>query len=174
MKNPKEVGAIAPSSKSLTREIIESIDFKTSKNIVELGPGLGTFTQAILEKAKPDTRLFCFEVNKKFCDYLGKNIIDKRLLIINYGAEKISSNLKKFKIQEVECVVSGLPFLDFSDSKKIKILEEIKNSLSAKGKFILFQYTSKLDKLLRLYFRVVDKKFVLANLPPAFVYICEN
>ena len=60
IKKPKETGAVAPSSKSLTKEIIKNIDFKSSRNIVELGPGLGTFTKAILKRANLTTKLFCF------------------------------------------------------------------------------------------------------------------
>ena len=66
MKKPKEIGAIAPSSKFLTNEIIKSIDFSNSDCIVELGPGLGTFTKPLLKKANPKTKLLCFEINKKF------------------------------------------------------------------------------------------------------------
>ncbi len=174
MKNPKEVGAVAPSSKFLTREIVNKIEFKKSNNIVELGPGLGTFTKAILKKAKPDTMLFCFEINKKFCAYLSKNIIDRRMMVLNAGADKISSNLDEFNIKEVDYIVSGLPFLNFSDTKKRRIFQEIKISLSDEGKFILYQYTNGLSKLLKSYFGKVDRKFVPLNIPPCFVYTCEK
>ena len=172
IKKPKEVGAIAPSSKFLTKEIMNHINFKTSNNIVELGPGLGTFTKAILKKSSPETRLFCFEINDKFCDYLEKNIIDDRLIIINDGAEKISKNIKKLKIKGVDYVISGLPFLNFSNLKKREILQEIRNSLHYKGKFVLFQYTNGLSNLLDSYFSKVDRIFVPLNMPPAFVYVC--
>ena len=172
IKNPKETGAVAPSSRFLTKEIIKNINFKTSKNIVEFGPGLGTFTKPILKKAKPSTRLLCFEVNKKFCIYLAKNIIDKRIIVIRAGAENIRSNLKKFGIKEADCVVSGLPFLNFPESQKRKILEEVKNSLSDNGRFVLFQYTKGFGRLLESYFSKVSRTFVPINIPPAFVYVC--
>jgi phospholipid N-methyltransferase len=171
MENPREVGAIAPSSRFLTKEIIRNVDFKTSKNIIELGPGLGTFTKEILKRAKPDANLFCFEVNKRFCDYLEKNITDKRLKIINAGAERISRNLKRIK---ADCVISGLPFLNFSDSKKKKILQEINNSLNGNGRFVLFQYTNGIGRLLSSYFKKVNRRFVPLNMPPSFVYVCEK
>ena len=174
IKKPKETGAVAPSSKFLTGEIIKNIDFKYSSNIVELGPGLGTFTKAILKKANPDAKLFCFEVNKKFCSHLNKNIIDERLVVINASAEKISHNLKKFNVKKADSIISGLPFLNFPESKKQAILQEIKNSLNDNGKFILFQYTNGLSNLLQSYFSKVGRKFVPLNIPFAFVYICEK
>src|SRR3989338_2976756 len=123
IKKPKEVGAVAPSSKFLTKEIIKNIDFKNSKNIIELGPGLGTFTKRILKKSKPNTKLFCFEVNKQFCSYLKKNVIDERLIVVNASAEKINNNLKIFNIQDVDFIISGLPLLNFPDAKKRAILD---------------------------------------------------
>ncbi|MBI2659294.1 methyltransferase domain-containing protein [Candidatus Woesearchaeota archaeon] len=172
IKKPKETGAVAPSSKFLTREIIKNIGFKEARNIIELGPGLGTFTKAILEKANPDSRLFCFEVNRKFCSHLNKNITDERLVVINASAEKISHSLKKFNVKKVDCVISGLPFLNFPEPKKQEILQEIKNSLSDNGKFILFQYTNGLSRLLESHFSKVDRKFIPLNIPFAFVYVC--
>lgn len=174
IKNPKEVGSVAPSSKFLTKEITKNINFKASKTIVELGPGLGTFTKAILKKSKQGTRLFCFEVNKKFCSHLENNIIDERMVLITAGAEKLSSNLKKFKIKEADCIVSGLPFLNFSEPKKMEILREVKNSLSDNGKFILFQYTNGLGRLLESHFSKVKRRFVPLNVPPSFIYVCEK
>ena len=174
LKNPKETGAIAPSSMFLTNEIVKNIKFEASKSIVELGPGLGTFTKAILKKASPDTRLFCLEVNEKFCSHLAKNITDKRVTIIRAGAEKLNNNLKKLKIGKADCIVSGLPFLNFPEPKKRRILQEVKNSLSNKGKFILFQYTNGLGKLLESYFSKVSRTFVPVNIPCAFVYVCEK
>jgi len=174
INNPKETGAVAPSSRFLTREIMKSIDFESSKNIVELGPGLGTFTKAILRNAAPDSRLFCFEVNEKFRSYLKKNIEDERLTIIGEGAENLGRNLKKFKIKDADCIVSGLPFKNFAEQKKRKIIKEVKSSLNPKGRFVLFQYTNGLRSMLESHFTKVSRTFVPLNIPPAFVYLCEN
>lgn len=174
VRNPKEVGAVVPSSKFLTRGIIKNIDFKNSKYIVEQGPGLGTMTKVILEKVNQNTNLFCFEVNKKFCNYLSKNIKDKRLRVVRVSAEKMNVYLQKFNIPKVDCVISGIPFSYFPKKKKEKIIQEIKNSLNDKGRFILYQYTNGLLRLLEAHFAKVEMKFVPLNIPPCFVYICEK
>ena len=174
LENPKGIGAIVPSSKYLTKEIIKKIDFKNSKNIVELGPGLGTFTKAILEKASDDSRIICFEVNKKFCDHIIKKFADERLIVINIGADKIRKNLKNFGIKKADCIVSGLPFRNFSKVKQKKILTEVKKAMNPKSRFILFQYTNGIRKTLYSYFNEVSRVFVPINIPPAFVFTCEN
>ena len=174
LKSPKQTGSIAQSSKFLTNEIIKNVEFKKSKYIVELGPGLGTFTKHMLEKANPDAKVICFEINKKFCNYLTKNFDDKRLVVINAGADEIRSNLEKFNIKKADCIISGLPFRNFSNTEKKRILKEVKNSLSPDGRFILFQYTNGLVRLLGSYFSKVERKFVALNMPPSFVYVCEK
>ena len=173
IKDPTQVGAIAPSSRFLTREIIKNIDFSSSKNIVELGPGLGTFTKAILRKANTDARLVCFEVNASFRGYLAKNLADKRMHVTSESAEKLSSTLKKLKIK-ANCIVSGLPFKNFPLQKRKKILGEIRDSLGKNARFILLQYTNDLRPLLDSYFKKVSRSFVPLNMPPAFVFVCEN
>ena len=174
VRNPKEVGAVVPSSKFLTNEIIKNIDFEKSKYIVEQGPGLGTMTKLILKKVNQNTTLFCFEVNKKFCNYLSKNIHDKRVKIIRASAEEMSVALRKFDISKVDCIISGIPFSYFPKKKKEKIIQEIKNSLNDNGRFILYQYTNGLSRMLESYFNKVDRKFVAFNVPPSFVYVCEK
>ncbi|MBI1935562.1 methyltransferase [Candidatus Woesearchaeota archaeon] len=172
IKKPREVGALAPSSKYLTREILKWIDFKNSKTIVELGPGLGTFTKPILKKARPDTKLVCFEVNKEFCHHISNTINDKRLVIVNAGAEEICSNLKKLSIGDADCIISGLPFRAFTEPTRRKILQEARNVLGKQGRFILFQYTNGIGDLLDSYFDSVGRTFVPLNVPPSFVYVC--
>lgn len=174
LKYPKETGSAIPSSKFLTREIIRGIDFKNSNCIVELGPGLGTFTKPILRKSKPDAKLICFEINKKFCNYLESRINDRRLVLINAGAENISKNLGRLGIKNADCIVSGLPFRNFTDAKKRRILMEASKSLRKGGRFVLFQYTNGLADMLESYFHTVERRFVPLNIPPSFVYICEK
>ena len=174
LKYPKETGSAIPSSKFLTREIIKNIDFKNSYCIVELGPGLGTFTKPILRRSKLEAKLICFEINKKFCNYLDAKINDNRLVLINEGAENIKRNLGRLGIKTADCIVSGLPFRNFTDAKKRRILMEVSKSLKKGGRFVLFQYTNGLADMLGSYFQKVERKFVPLNMPPSFVYICEK
>lgn len=174
IRNPREVGAVAQSSKFLTREIIRNIEPEKPQNIVELGAGLGAFTEAILRKAGPGSKVFCFEINKRFCRHISENLADERLMVINAGAEKLNWKLRRLNAGKADCIISGLPFLNFSESKKRKILMEVQNSLSDKGIFVLFQYTNGLGRLLHSNFNKVKRKIVPLNIPPAFVYVCEK
>ena len=112
------------------------------------------------------------EVNEKFCNHLSSNIKDHRLIVIHSGAENIQKELKKLKLKNADCIISGLPFKNFSEDKRKKILDQVKMSMKRNGKFILFQYTNGIEPQLESSFSKVDRKFVPINLPPAFVYAC--
>ena len=174
LKNPKQVGSIAPSSRFLAREMLKSANLENAKNIIELGPGSGAFTKGILSKMNDNSRLLCFEVNKEFCSHLRKTIKDSRISLVNSRAEDMKKEMEKIGMKKADCIISGLPFRNFSKEKRNEILNEVKSSLSKDGKFVLFQYTNAMDDDLRSNFGNVEKKFILLNVPPAFVYRCVN
>ncbi len=174
VKYPKEIGSIVPSSKFLINEVLKNIDFENAGHIAEYGPGTGCITTEMLKRARKDAKILCFEINKKFCRYLKKNIKDQRLIIINDSAENIKKYLKKFGIQKIDYVVSGLPFSALPNSKKNAIIKETKNTLKYKGKFVIYQFLNNFKKYLYYYFSDISTKFVPLNIPPCFVYICEK
>ena len=94
--------------------------------------------------------------------------------MINAGAHSIRKELKKIQIKKADCIISGLPFKNFSEIKRKKTLVEVKNALNENGRFIIFQYTNSLSAMLDLYFDKVKKSFVPLNIPPSFIYRCEN
>ena len=70
IKNPKEIGAIAPSSGHLANKMVSEINFEKAKYIIEYGPGTGIFTEKILARVKDNTVVILIEVNEEFCDIL--------------------------------------------------------------------------------------------------------
>ena len=175
LQYPREIGSVVPSSKFLTDEIIRNIDFKSAKCIAEYGPGTGRMTVEILKRARKDSKIFCFEINKNFCNYLRKKFKDERLFIINDSAGNIKKYLKKFDIPKIDYVVSGLPFTNLTTNEKYVIIKEAKNTLKPNGKFLAFQFVlNNFKKYLYKYFSNISMKFVPLNIPPCFVYVCEK
>ena len=154
LRHPKEIGSIIPSSKFLINEVLKNIDFENAKCIAEYGPGTGKITAEILKRSRKDAKILCFEVNKKFCNYLRKKIKDQRLVLINDSAENIKKYLKKLNI------------------KKCFIIEEAKKSLKNSGKFVVYQFLYSFKKCIYNYFSKISIKFVPLNIPPLFVYCC--
>ncbi|WP_055070139.1 class I SAM-dependent methyltransferase [Clostridium massiliamazoniense] len=175
VKNPKNVGAIAPSGAQLAEKMIETIDFKNSKCIVEYGPGLGSFTEKLLSRISDDTIFIALEVNEEFYKILKKKYGHRNnVKIINDGAQNLDKYLKKFGVNKVDYIVSGLAFTSLDKEISSVILEKTKNIVNKDGaKFITFQYSLVKIGLFKQYFNDIDKDRVIANIPPAYVLRCS-
>jgi len=172
---PRTVGAILPSSKYLANRMIEDIDFKCANCIVEYGSGTGIFTEKIVKRRKKDTRILLFESNKKFCNLLKEKYKDEfNIHIVNDSAEYIGKYLKKYDITYIDYVVSGLPFASLPNNVSSNILKQTQKYLKEDGKFITFQYTLLKKDFIEQYFREIKIKRELRNVPPAYVFCCNQ
>lgn len=169
-KDFKHTGAIAPSSRALTKNMLKDIDFTKPAHIIELGPGTGCMTEEILSKMHPESKLTCIEINPLFCKNLLKIKTNKNFTVLEASASDFE---KHFKINEVDFVVSGLPLANFKKEEILGVFNAIKKVLKPNGSYIQFQYTKRLDKVIKNHFSNVFKRFSLFNLPPAFVYSCS-
>ncbi len=161
-------GAISETSREVEIEICNRLDLK-GKVFVEFGMGLGNITKEILDRMPADAKLYSFEVNEDFCDKVKEEIKDKRLIIINDGAENIS----KYVSEEVDSMVSSMPFTFFSKEKTDLILGASKEILKSGGHFSQI-----------LYSKIHFKKFSAAwddcemiktnNFPAGFIYHCSK
>ncbi len=173
-KEKKMVGAMSPSSKYLAAKMLESIDFKTTKIIVELGPGTGVFTKRILEKMQDDAVLYVFELNTSFYQSLCEKITDSRVKILHESAENLNQFLAEHEFGQVDVIVSSLPLSNFPNSLRTSILQAAHDALRINGQYIQFQYSLQSKKLLRSFFKEMSIDFTAINFPPAFVYRCQK
>ncbi|MCC6572245.1 MAG: methyltransferase domain-containing protein [Planctomycetes bacterium] len=161
LKHPGQVGALTPSGKGLVNAMVKPIDFDKAREIVELGPGTGPVTRVLLKRMHPDARLNVVEINAEFCEQL-REIGDKRLNVIHGDASKLSKLVPK-----ADCVISGLPIVNFPKELTAAILDEIAKIAPM---YIQFNYSTLAEKVLRKRFKKVTRKVVLLNVPPAVVY----
>jgi phospholipid N-methyltransferase len=173
LKQTKNIGAIAPSSRFLVKKMLDPIHFKTVKCIVEFGPGTGSITHELLNMMPENSILLAFEINADFCDIL-KEIKDPRLKIISDTAENIELYLKEYNIEKVDYIVSSLPFAMIPNGIVKNILTVVKKVLKPAGMFMQYQYSLNAYKKLRNTFRNVEVNFTPMNIPPAFVFICND
>lgn len=169
IKNTKQIGSIVPSSRFLAKAISTKINYQTANIIVELGAGTGVFTENLIENLDSNTRLFIFETNPSFYKTLCQKFLNKRnVYIINDCAENLNAILALYGVKKVDYIVSGLPFLNFSQNIRTLILQNIYECLD--GEFILFQYTTFLEKELTDFFTIKTMEKVYLNFPPAIIY----
>jgi phospholipid N-methyltransferase len=135
-----------------------------ASNVIEFGGGQGAVTLQILKRLPENGRLTSFEINPSFCEDL-QSINDPRLKVVNDDAANCERH-----IESVDYIVSSLPLRIFEKSHRKRILE-----ISSKSKkYVQLQYSPFLRKRLESYFKNVRTKFVLRNIPPAIIYICET
>lgn len=164
-ESPGETGAVLPSGKSLARLMCSYVDFSKAQTIVELGPGTGAITKELLRRLEPDAKLIALEINPEFC-YELRRIADRRLRILNDDARRLSSI-----VESADYVVSGLPLVAFGEEAHREVLSEI--AKITRYRYIQFHYSPLGEKYILERFGAFERKPVLLNIPPAFVYVVD-
>lgn len=165
VKNMKQVGSIAASSRFLTKRILRDIDFSKDLKVMELGAGNGVFTKGLLSQLTPSSKLYSFEINEHFLDDLNA-IGDNRLSVHNTCASKLES----FEELDFDVVVSSLPLALFKKPFKDDIFSGIKSKLKVNGMYLQYQYSLLDYRMIEKNFNNCKVGFCLLNVPPAFVY----
>lgn len=174
LRNPRELGSLTPSSRFLTREVVERIDFGTTRYVAELGPGTGVFTQAILDRLAPDGRVLAIDTNDAFVEHLRREITDRRLTVVKASAEQVDRLAAEAGWQAADAVVSGIPYSLLPPATTLAILQASRRALREGGLFVGYQYSRMLRPHLLRVFGNVHYRAVLLNIPPAFVYACRS
>ncbi|NGQ97403.1 methyltransferase [Brevibacillus sp. SYP-B805] len=171
LSEPGRVGSVAPSSRFLCKEMMKRVPWHAARTIVELGPGTGAFTGAILRKKRPDAIFFVIERDLQF-----RKLLESRFpgLIVKREAMQLNSYLAEMKLEQVDAIISGLPFAIFSPELRTAILDEVVKALAPGGVFVTFQYSLQLHDELQQRFSTVEIGFTALNIPPAFIYMCRK
>jgi phospholipid N-methyltransferase len=170
--NLKTVGTFTRSSKFVGEKMAECADLSNAKHVVELGAGDGAITMHILKRLPPDAKLYAFELNESFAEKLN-TIDDDRLIIINDDVGQIVEIMKSHGVDKVDRIISAIPFVAFPQDLSERIIQACKSILHPDGKFIQIHYSLLLKKMYERIFETVQLKFVVLNIPPAWVFTCQ-
>ena len=170
LANPRRVGSIVPSSAALADAITADLT-PTSAPVIELGPGTGAFTRAIIARGIPEHRLALIEFEADFVDKLQRDF--PRARVHRMDATHLQ-HVELFDGERAGAVVSGIPLLLMPMKSVIAMLEGAFERLRSDGAFYQFTYgrgapipRAILD---RLGLRATRIGGTFANLPPAAVY----
>ncbi len=172
LKSPAMLGSVVPSSSFLVNDMMNQVDWTRARLLVEYGPGVGTFTREILKRMRPDALLLAIELNTDFVEYLGDHILDPRFRVVHGSAARVRHILAEQNLAPADYIISGLPYLNMSDSLRREILGESRLALNAEGSMLLFQYTRTLLPYLESSFSSVKLNFQLFNILPALIFHC--
>jgi phospholipid N-methyltransferase len=169
LRSPRRVGSITPSSRFLAQAMLKDVDWANTRTIVELGAGTGVFTGLIASCKHPDSLAIVFEQDTALRRLLMRKIPG---LVYRSNARDLEAVLLEQRVGQVDVIISGLPFANFSPAFRQELVGIVERSLRPGGMFVTFQYSLQMKPLLTSRFKQVNVSFVPLNLPPAFVYRC--
>lgn len=169
LRRPQTVGSVIPSSRFLERRILKFADIGRNDTVVELGPGTGGTTQALLKELGPSGKLLSIEVDWEFVALLDE-IGDPRLIPYHGSAENIAEILATVGLGSPDIVISGIPFSTMPTEVGDRIVREIYNVLPAGKSFVAYQLRDRVAELATPVFGKPKVSLELINLPPMRVY----
>lgn len=181
VRAPFSTAALAPSSRHLASKMAECVPLGSAQNVVELGPGTGALTSALLSQLSAEARFLAVELNPNFArEWQGK--FPGRQVEIG-SVVNLRNICERNAMGSVDCIVSGLPWPSFPIELQNQALEEVVNVLKPGGQMVTFGYHVGLCmpsgrhwmKLIeRRFGRVERVAWEWRNLPPAYILRCTR
>ena len=170
LKHPVMVGSVIPSSKILIDKMLEPVDWPNTKLFIEYGPGVGTFTQHILDRLAPDATLLTIDTNPYVTRYLNRKSMDSRLEAVTASAASVRKIMAERGFAEADYILSGLPFSTLPAGVGPAIAAETAEALRPGGAFLVYQFSPKVRQYIAPHFERIDKGFEWINIPPATLF----
>jgi len=172
LRDPRRVGAIAPSGRMLARAMAEAARAAPAGVILELGPGTGAVTQALLETGVDRERIVALERDPELYQHLRQNY--PGIQVLHGDATKLGKVLADHGIDRIGAVVSSLPRVGWTPLSQAGILRQCFQRMDSDGFFLEYSYSPVQpvpERLLRaLGLRATRVRRIWANAPPATVW----
>jgi len=176
LRSPNTIGAVAASSRTMARRMVEHLPVDRPLRIVELGPGTGPFTNAIVQRVHRDSRILAIDRERTFVDWVRERwpSVD----CVCASAVDLERLVKDRQMAPLDHIISGLPFASLPVDDTARILDGIEHTLRPGGTFTTFQYLHgygmKPGRLFRQRMNEAmggppDRRLVLKNFPFAFI-----
>mgnify|MGYP001240519306 CR=1 FL=1 len=169
LKHPLQIGSVIPSSHFLERRIVRTAEIEAAKVVVELGPGTGGTTRALLAALPPHAMLLAIEINPRFHAMVSA-IADPRLIVHRGGADDLGEALARHSLAAPDAIVSGIPFSTMPADVGLRTMAAIASSLTPGGRFVAYQFSRRVDALCRDFLGTPQTTIELLNIPPMRVY----
>lgn len=181
VRNPGKVGAVAPSSAWLAREMSAVVPGSGAPVVVELGPGTGSLSHAIAARLPSAGRHIAVELDPGMARYLRTEL--PWLEVLEGDAAELGSLLQAAGIESIDAVVSGLPWSIFPAAEQRAILQQVGGALAPGAAFTTFAYLHALGmsgargfrgRLDESFDEVLTSRTIWRNVPPARFYTCRR
>jgi phosphatidylethanolamine/phosphatidyl-N-methylethanolamine N-methyltransferase len=172
LHRPLGVGGVAPSGPSLAKALVEILAPGQEEVVVEIGPGTGPFTRALLAAGVAPSQLILVEFDAEFVRHLRQRF--PGVTVVQGDASHLPQLLKEQGHDKVPKILSGLPLRSMPQNVRTAITRAMATSLASQGSLVQFSYfvapplAEAEVKACGLTGR--RAKTVVANIPPAFVW----
>lgn len=169
ISTPKTVGAIMPTSARMANRMASIIETGSGLPVLELGPGTGVITKAILDKGVAPENVVSVEYSGEFVRHLrGKY---PGVNFINGDAFSLAETLQNYRGQKFDCVISGIPLLNFPMHQRVKLIEDLLKLVPVGRPIVQFSYGPISPVVARPDSYVIKHfDFVIRNIPPAQIW----
>jgi len=170
IERPLSTGAVTPSGKILARTMARYVDPNSIGPVVELGPGTGPVTEALVEAGVNPARLVLVESNPAFCRILRARYPDATLVQGDaYGVRRL---LETLLLQPAAAMVSGLPLITKPVRMRLRLIRDAFDLMVPGAPFVQFTYAvaSPLPKRFG-GFSIEASERIWMNIPPARVWV---
>jgi phosphatidylethanolamine/phosphatidyl-N-methylethanolamine N-methyltransferase len=170
---PGTIGAIWPTGPALAQKMASVIDVHSSLPVLELGPGTGPITSAILNRGVLPQNLHTVEFNKDFADMLKSKYPDVN--VIQGDAFDLDTALGKHRDTVYDCAISALPLLNFPRAMRAPYIEQILKRLPAGRPLVQFSYGLRAPVQAKAgSFSTEHYGMTLVNMPPAQLWVYKQ
>jgi phosphatidylethanolamine/phosphatidyl-N-methylethanolamine N-methyltransferase len=170
IERPLTIGAVTPSGKILARAMARYVDPNSTGPVVELGPGTGPVTEALVQAGVAPSRLVLVEFNPSFCNILRARYPEATLVQGDaYGMRRL---LKTMLLEPAAAVVSGLPLVTKPIRMRWRLIRDAFDLMLPGAPFVQFTYSVAAPLPKRLGgFSVEASERIWMNIPPARVWV---
>ncbi|MDJ0851605.1 MAG: methyltransferase domain-containing protein [Myxococcota bacterium] len=169
LRRPQQVGSVIPSSRFLERRLVQLASVSRARTVVELGPGTGGTTRAILRALPEQGRLLSIEIEERFAEKLARHP-DPRLTVHRGSAADVAALLAEYDLPAPDAVISGIPFSTMPNRLGRSIVEAVREVLAPGGCFVAYQVRGRVGELGRAVFGRPAVQMELRNIPPMRLY----
>jgi phosphatidylethanolamine/phosphatidyl-N-methylethanolamine N-methyltransferase len=170
IRNPAQVGSVVPSSRRLEQRLVRNAAVAQARTVVELGPGTGGTTAALLKAMAPGAQLLAIELDLNFYRHLSSSIADPRFQLELGSAERLEEFLASRRLGAADAIVSGIPFSTMPPEVSDRIAATVARVLRPGGRFVAYQVRAHVAGFVTPYLGQPDKQWEFANVPPVRVF----
>lgn len=173
MRKPGAVGSVKPTGRPAAAAMASFVPVESDAPVLELGPGTGVITQAMLERGIVEDRIVGIEHSPAFCGYLRERF--PGVAFLEGDAFRAADLLARTPWTRFCAIIGAVPLLNFPRPMRARLIESCLEMMEPGGPFIQISYGPKPPVPPRPgRYSVTTSNWIVKNVPPARIYVYRS